>query len=81
MFRSTRATLNTERPLDRLDQYMAQMLALMGSECATMATPTPINVCAVEVRVWMGNYTTIFHMDVITYPCHILDAGLANLRQ
>ena len=27
----------------------------------------------------MSKYILLFHMDVITYVCHNLDAGLANL--
>ena len=34
---------------------------------------------AVEVLAWRSNYTPDNTMDVITYPCSKLDAGLANL--
>ena len=40
-----------------------------------------INLTAVEVRVNMGNYTSLFYVNVIIYPCPNLDAGLADLCQ
>ena len=36
---------------------------------------------AVEVLAWRGNYTLLFYMDAMAYPCLNPDAGLANLYQ
>ena len=35
---------------------------------------------AVEVWAWMSNYISLFYMDVITYPCPNLNAGLGSNR-
>ena len=37
------------------------------------------NLTAIEVKACVSNYISLFHMDVITYPCPNPDAGLANL--
>ena len=34
---------------------------------------------AVEIRTWMNDYTPLFYLDVITYPCSTPYAGLANI--
>ena len=33
----------------------------------------------VEVRAWMNDYILLFYVDIITYPCLNIHAGLANL--
>ena len=32
-----------------------------------------------EVWTWMSNYISLFKLDVDTYPCPKLAAGLANI--
>ena len=39
------------------------------------------NQTTMEDRVWMSNYTPLFRVDVITYPCLHCDAGSDNLYQ
>ena len=34
---------------------------------------------AVGVRAWMSDYTSLFYVDVIAYPCSNLHAGSAKL--
>ena len=34
---------------------------------------------AVEIRTWMNDYTPLFYLDVITYPCSTPYAGLAHI--
>ena len=43
----------------------------------------PMNACVViNIRrrgwAWMSNYTAHKNVDVVTYPCHNIEAGLAN---
>ena len=37
------------------------------------------NQTAIKVSVWMRNHTSLFYVDIITYPCPNSDAGLALL--
>ena len=43
-------------------------------------TSKQVNYIAVEVKAWLINYIPLLNMDVhvITYPCPMLYAGLAN---
>ena len=36
-------------------------------------TQRPISLIAVEVRIWMDNYTPPSGKNIVTYPCQDLD--------
>ena len=40
---------------------------------------TKLEINLIDIRAWISDYIPLFYVDVITYPCHNLDVGLAYI--